>query len=260
MLHGTHAGETFTFPEPLKEGVIVARPSRFIMMVRTGGHTIKCHCPTTGRLGDVSLSGLRCLYSDARCTKERKTAHTVEAISVEPRAGARSWVGIDQTAVNRYVEFFIKNNRLPKMARGIPKREVRLGSSRIDFLVGNTYVEVKTPLISLPAPKSVERVKHGRFDSFDRMIRHMAELRESLSLGRRAVMAMCYLYDARPFRPPAPDRTNSRILNAARLAEESGVETWQVNMKVDRKGVRVIHYFRNEIFARASFQGRRPTG
>ncbi len=247
-LHGTHAGKTFTFPEPLKEGVIVSRPNRFIMRVRTGGHTISCHCPATGRLGDVSLSGLRCLYSDAH-TNGRKTAHTVEAISVKPPGRARSWVGINQTAVNRFVEFFIESGQLPRMARGVLRREVRLGGSPIDFLVGNAYVEVKTPLTTLPAPKSVERVRHSRFDSFDRMIRHMTELRNSLFLGRRAVLVMCYLYDAKPFRPPAPDRINSRILDAARLAEESGVETWQVNMKVDRKGVRVIRYFRNEIFA-----------
>ena len=248
MLDGTHAGETFTFPEPLKEGVIVSRPNRFIMMVQSDSNTIRCHCPTTGRLGDVSLSGLHCLFSDAR-SKGRKTAHTVEAISVEPPGRARSWVGINQTAVNRYVEFFIENGQLPRIASGVLKREVKLGGSRIDFLVGNTYVEVKTPLITLPVAKSIERVRHGRFDSFDRMIRHMGELRESRSRGRRAVMAMCYLYDAKPFRPPAPDRTNSRILEAARLAEETGVETWQVNMRVDRKGVRMIRYFRNEIFA-----------
>ena len=126
---------------------------------------------------------------------------------------------------------------------------MRLGGSRIDFLVGKTYVEVKTPLMTIPAPKSVRRVKHGRFDSFDRMIRHMTELRRSLSLGRRAVIAMCYLYDAKPFRPPPPDWTNSRILEAARSAEESGVETWQVNMRVDRNGVAVIRYFKNGIFS-----------
>jgi len=249
MLRRTHAGKRFAFPEPLKEGVIASRPNRFIMVVRTGGHAIRCHCPTTGRLGDVSLSGLRCLYSDAPRLSGRKTAHTVEAVSVDRSGRARSWIGINQTAVNGYIEFFIKNGQLPNIARGVPKREVRLGGSRIDFRVGGTYVEVKTPLITLPAPKSVERVRHGRFDSFDRMIRHMTELRESRLLGRRAVMAMCYLYDAKPFRPPPPDRTNSRIFEAARLAEESGVETWQVNMRVDRKDVRVIRYFRNEIFA-----------
>jgi hypothetical protein len=65
MLRGIHAGQTRTFPTPLKEEVIVSRPNRFIIVVRTGGHTVRCHCPTTDRLRDVSLSGLRRLYSDA---------------------------------------------------------------------------------------------------------------------------------------------------------------------------------------------------
>lgn len=237
----------FTFPESLKEGVIISRPNRFIMVVRAGGRTITCHCPTTGRLGDVSLSGLQCLYSDSH-EEGRKTAHTVEAISTRAPGTATSWIGINQTAVNRYVEFFIKSGQFSRMASGPVRREVRLGGSRIDFLVGETYVEVKTPLMNIPAPRGVERVIHGRFDSFDRMIRHMTELRRSLSLERRAVIAMCYLYDAKPFRPPKPDKTNSRILEAARQAEESGVETWQVNMRVDSKGVWVLRYFRNEIF------------
>jgi hypothetical protein len=58
-------------------------------------------------------------------------------------------------------------------------------------------------------------------------------------------MAFCYLYDAEPFAPPPPDRTNSRILEAARMAEEAGVERWQVNMRVDEEGVSLVRYFRN---------------
>jgi sugar fermentation stimulation protein A len=135
------------------------------------------------------------------------------------------------------------------MVSGALRREVRLGSSRIDFLVGNTYLEVKTPLVTLPVPESAQRTRHGTFDSFDRLTRHITELGKSRSLGKRAVIAWCHLYDAEPFRPPAPDKTNSRVLETVRLAEENGIETWQVNMKVDRKGVRVIRYFRNETFA-----------
>jgi sugar fermentation stimulation protein A len=212
------------------------------MLVKARGRTLRCHCPTTGRLGDLSLAGLPCLYSTADSSSKRKTAYTVEAISVSPAKG--SWVGINQTAANRYFEFFLRSGALSRMASGHLRREVRLGASRIDFLVGGTYVEVKTPLTTLPAGE-VGRVRSGRFDSFDRLIRHMGELRRSLATGRRAVLALCYLYDAEPFTPPPPDRTNSRILEAARMAEEAGVERWQVNMRVGREGVFLIRYFRN---------------
>ena len=61
----------------------------------------------------------------------------------------------------------------------------------------------------------------------------------------KAKIVLCFLYDAKPFTPPPPDGTNNRILAAARAAEEAGVERWQVNLKVDRRGVSLIRYFRS---------------
>jgi sugar fermentation stimulation protein A len=203
---------------------------------------MKCHCPTTGRIGDLELSGLPCLYSTSANAK-RKTAYTVEAISTSPTK--KSWLGINQTASNRYLEFFLKKGALSKMVSGPVTREVRLGKSRIDFLVGDTYVEAKTPLITLPAGEGVARVRRSRFDSYDRLVKHMGELRKSLSGGRRAIIVLCYLYDAKPFKPPLRDGTNSRILKAASMAEKAGVERWQVNLHIDEEGVSLIRYFRN---------------
>lgn len=216
------------------------------MMVDAEGETLRCHCPTTGRLGDLSLAGLPCLYSSSQ-SAGRKMAHTVEAIATTAEAG--SWVGINQTAANRYFEFFLRNGALSRMARGEVRREVRLGRSRIDFLVGRTYIEVKTPLIVLPAGESLQRVRTSRFDSFDRLIRHMGELRRALARGNKAVIAQCYLYDAKPFVPPASNRTNRRILAAARRAERAGVERWQVNLGLDKNGVSLIRYFRSRPYA-----------
>ncbi|HUI22850.1 MAG TPA: DNA/RNA nuclease SfsA [Nitrososphaerales archaeon] len=226
--------------------MIVSRPNRFIMMVRAGNRTLRCHCPTTGRLGDLDLSGLPCLYSTSN-SRSRKTAHTVEAISTSTTRGR--WIGINQIAANRYFEFLLRSGALARLAIGTVQREVRLGKSRIDFLVGNTYIEVKTPLITLPASDAVARLRRNRFDSFDRLIRHMGELKDSLATGKRAKIVLCYLYDAEPFVPPASDRTNNRILSAARAAEKAGVERWQVNLKVTPAGVSLIRYFRSRRYA-----------
>ena len=249
---GPEGTDVFRFPEPLEEGVILSRPNRFIMIVRAGSKTLRCHCPTTGRLGDLRLSGLPCLYSTAK-SKTRKTGYTVEAISTSP--GRRSWVGINQTAANRYFEFFLRGGHLQRLAKGEVQREVRLGQSRIDFLVGNTYVEVKTPLITLPAGRGAPRVRRSKFDSFDRLIRHMEELRGSLSQGKKAKIVLCYLYDAKPFRPPPPDGSNSKILQAAREAEEAGVERWQVNLRVTKEGVSLVRYFRSRPYGPISRRG-----
>jgi sugar fermentation stimulation protein A len=213
------------------------------MIVKGTEGRIRCHCPTTGRLGDLNLKGLPCLYSTSADPK-RKTAHTVEAISTSAKKD--SWVGINQNAANRYFEFFLREGALSRLARGEVRREVRLGKSRIDFQVGNAYVEVKTPLILLPAGDDVNRVRRSRFDSFDRLIRHMGELRRSLKGGAKAKIVLCYLYDARPFKPPTPDKSNRRILAAAKAASAAGVERWQVNFKIDENGVSLIRYFRSD--------------
>ena len=242
-VHSREGGKTFyEFPVPLRKGRILSRPNRFIMLVSAGDRELRCHCPTTGRLGDLDVAGLPCLYSTSHNSK-RKTRHTVEAISTSARN--ESWVGINQTAANRYLEYFLKGGALSKMAAGPVRREVKLGKSRIDFLVGDTYIEVKTPLITLPSSNEVRSVKRSRFDSFGRLIRHMDELRMSLTSGRRAAIVLCYLYDAEPFKPPLRDNTNSRILAASRKAEKAGVERWQVNFRVDTKGVSLIRYFRS---------------
>ena len=238
----------YRFRRPLESGTIISRPNRFIMLVKAGNRILRCHCPTTGRLGNLKLAGLPCLYSTSD-NKARKTAHTVEAISTS-QAG-RTWIGINQNAANRYFEFFMRSGALRRIAGGRVQREVRLGESRIDFLVGNAYIEVKTPLITLPAGAGVTRVKQSGFDSFDRLIRHMGELRRSLSSGKRAKIVLCYLYDAKPFRPPPPDGTNSRILSAARAAEGAGVERWQVNLRMSKEGVSLVRYFRSAPYDRA---------
>ena len=236
---------TFQFARRLEEGTVVSRPNRFIMLVRAKGKTLRCHCPTTGRLGDLVLEGLPCLFSTAQ-TPNRKTAYTVEGISTSE--SARRWVGINQTAANRYFEFFLRSGSLTRLASGEVRREVRLGRSRIDFLVGDAYVEVKTPLMMLPAGRGPARAR-SRFDSFDRLIRHMGELERSLAKGKKAKMVLCFLYDAKPFKPPPPDGTNSKILAAARSADEAGVERWQVNMKLTPEGVSLIRYFRTRPYA-----------
>lgn len=171
----------------------------------------------------------------------------MEAISTS--SSNESWIGINQTAANRYFEFFLRIGDLSRLARGQVHREVRLGKSRIDFFVDDTYIEVKTPLIMLPAGSGVPRVRRSKFDSFDRLIRHMKELKRALKTGKRAKIVLCYLYDAPPFVPPPPDNSNLRILRAAREAEEAGVERCQVNMQVSKSGVSLIRYFRSQEYA-----------
>ena len=84
------------------------------MLVKAGGKTLRCHCPTTGRLGDLKLAGLPCLCSTSD-SELRKTCLTVEAISTSV---GRCGVGINLTAANRYFEHFLRTGALGRLAEG----------------------------------------------------------------------------------------------------------------------------------------------
>ncbi len=226
--------------------MVLSRPNRFIMVVETKSGVFRCHCPTTGRLGEAKIASLPCLFSRAP-EGSRKTKGTVEAVSFDASGASRKkWVGINQNAANRYVEFFLERGSFGRIAKGRVQREVKVGNSRIDFLVGHTYIEVKTPLITLPTG-SAEKAVMSRFNSFDRLIKHMGELSAALERGNRAVILMCYLHNAPPFTPPARTRYNARILDASTAARLAGVDRWQTNLAISSDGVRLIKYFRNDL-------------
>lgn len=239
------------FKEELIEGVIKSRPNRFIMLVDVNGHVFKCHCPATGRIGSICFENIPCLLSRSK-SKGRKTNFTVEAFSLDPlRKRRKSWIGINQNAANRYVEFFLKDGQLPKIVKNGKKvkRERKLGNSRIDFSADNCFIEVKTPLIFIPCEGHSQYKKNpAKFDSFDRFVRHYNDLAGSILGKSRAVVLLCYFYDAEPFKPPAPDRHSVKIQNAAKNATLKGVENWQANFEIDKKGVSLIDYFKLKLF------------
>jgi sugar fermentation stimulation protein A len=240
----------YRFPELLTEAVIKSRPNRFIMEVEVDGTVVPCHCPSTGRIGDIIFKDVPCLLSIAK-NSSRKTRWTVEAISLEPLdKEEKSWIGINQTMANKYLEHFIRNGLFSDMLGAVKdlKREVKLGKSRIDFRVGDTFLEVKSPLTEVPFSPNIGHRQLPAMTSFDRLIKHFCDLANAIDKGSRAIVLLCYQYDAPPFCPPPPDKTNEAIESAALSAEEEGVENWQVNLKIDKSGVSMLRYFRLKLF------------
>jgi sugar fermentation stimulation protein A len=242
----------YWFESPLTEGVIKSRPNRFLMMVQLGPSIVKCHCPATGRIGDLIFQNVPCLLSMPRKKSEvRKTEGIVEAISLDPiEKQQKSWIGINQIAANRYLEHFITTGQMKDMLREVRelKREVRLGDSRIDFATDDTYIEVKSPLTELPSSPHVLHVDLPSMTSFDRLIKHFKELSKRVKKGKRGIVLLCYQFDAPPFRPPPMDRMNERVERVAMEAERSGIENWQANLCIDSNGVRLIRYFKLNLF------------
>ena len=239
----------------------------------------KAHCPVTGRIGNINFNngliittpsssssssssssfGIPCLFSENDNPK-RKTKYTIEAISLDSsKKKSKKWIGINQTKSNYYIEQFILHNSLINMIdynkyEDSLKREVKIGKSKLDFKVGDIYLEIKTPLIlmetnHIPLSRQLEILDNSnennekKFNSFDRLIKHFNELKDSLNVNERAIIVLVYMYNAKPFVPPDQNESNKKILEAAKLAREKGVETWQINLKFTSKGVSLSDYF-----------------
>jgi len=234
---------TIVFPEPWTRATIVRRRNRFVIDVDLDGAVVGCHCPTTGRVGDLALDGLLCLLSPSR-SSTRATPYTVEAISVDPPGTrAPAWIGINQNAANRFVEQALTHHLLPDMITVTSlAREQVLGGSRLDFLVdGHTYLEVKTPLENLQVTlgEHVQTRKRPPLVATDRLARHVGELGDSLAAQQRAILLVCFLYDNPGFQV-APSGRGSQVKAQVDRALRQGVEIWQVNFGLDPTGARVL--------------------
>jgi len=239
----------YKFEEKLIEGLIKSRPNRFLMNVKIKNKIILCHCPSTGRIGDIVFENIPCLLSKS-INKERKTPYTVEAISLDAKKTKnKKWIGINQTKMNNYVGFFLENKKFSRMIKGENiQREKKLGDSRIDFKINEDYLEVKMPLINLPSNNLPKKITSSKFNSFERLIKHFMDLSKSLNKNNKAIILLTYVYPSESFTPPKTDSSNIKIIDAARAAAKKGVENWQANFKIDNEGVTLIKYFKLNLF------------
>jgi DNA-binding sugar fermentation-stimulating protein len=257
----------------------------------------QCHCPVTGRMGDFHGSlkfseekPIECLLSrgglfpigknGTQSPSKRKTEYTVEALSLKTendKTGRERWLGINQTAANRFVEEFLRGGYMPEIVAAADadklKRESALSRSRIDFAVGQEcFIEVKTMVMNMQCADhpNYEPLKKGWKLSADRIVKHLDAISGNLSggsavdqeaaneliggeggvlqqvmHGKRSIMILCHLWDAPPFAPERnPSYSVEQVVSAALRATEAGVENWQVNIGIDEKGIQLLRYFR----------------
>ncbi|MDR0249374.1 MAG: DNA/RNA nuclease SfsA [Oscillospiraceae bacterium] len=131
-------------------------------------------------------------------------------------------------------------------AGGAVHREKILGSSKLDFLVGDTYVEVKTPLqsLQLDIPDYVKTKKTAPFSSTERFVKHITELANSLQSHQRAILLTCFLYDNPGFQVVERNTNYEEVSAAVGRAEAARVESWQANFRITPGGVELAKYFR----------------
>ena len=244
----------YKFNKELIEGIIIKRKGQFLFIVNINGKEYKCHCPTTGSVGGIILKNIPCLLSESDNPK-RITKYTVEAISLDnPKTKNKKWIGINQVASNKYIEFFLKEGKLNKMIKKVNyiKREVNLGKSKMDFKINdNCYIEVKSPLqhINVEIPKYIKTRKKVFLYDGNRLIKHAIELGKCLRKNERSILLVVFQYNSSKFgdKDKVPNKTSSKIKEAVSKFIDLGGETWQVNLSINEKGVSMLDHFEIDV-------------
>lgn len=102
-------------------------------IIELDGKEVEAHCPTGGGIiagiSRKDIKDLPCLISDHGSNTSRRTRYTVEALSLDD---GETYMGINQTKSNRYVEEFLKDEEVARKLQisDSIKREKRLGNSR----------------------------------------------------------------------------------------------------------------------------------
>lgn len=231
----------YSFSSSLSEGIILSRPNRFLMKVNSQGEILTCHCPSTGKIGNISFKNIPCLLSKSK-NPNRKTKYTVEAISLDNNSiTSKSWIGINQIAINHYIEFFLNSGFFHPMISSCDsiQREKRSFNSRLDFLINNNiFLEVKMPLNNLLLnPKKDLKIN---FSSTTRLEKHLLRLSNLSQKGFRVILLLCFLYDALLFLPPNSNRYNT-ISKIMHNALQNGLEIWQANFQMTPIGITSLY-------------------
>ena len=238
-----------TFPEPLLEGVILERKMQFLMLVRLDGEVVPCHCPTSWSIGSLNVVGRPCLLSRSK-DPARKTKFTVEAVSINrPEDPEKTWIGINQTAANQYVEHYLEEGAFDGIVgESVKIRRARLsGKANLDFVLGNTSMAVTVPLVDLDLdiPEQMRMEPVRPLALAERYVSRATKLRYSLPGNKRAVLLTVYLCDQPDFKlSDGADQDRYRQKReVTRKLLAMGIEIWQANFIIDKESVRLSRYW-----------------
>ena len=155
--------------------------------------------------------------------------------------GPHNWVGINQILSNRLVEYFFHEHGLDEIVSDFDtvQREVNLGVSKLDFKIGDIYLEVKTPLttINVKYGKDIRTLPPKPFSSTDRMVKHLRELAGSLKDHEKAVFLQVFQYRITERKARLRSTHYEEVSQTFREASEVGVEFWEIQMDFRPEGV-----------------------
>ena len=238
------------FDQKLIKSTIKSRINRFIFIIEINGEEVEAHCPTGGIIAGISRKDIRdlpCLVSYHGSDTARRTRYTVEALSLDD---GLTYMGINQTKSNRYVEEFLEDKEVARKLQISDniKREKKLGNSRIDFRVEDCYIEVKTMVAEYYCEPSehLESLMKQPHPSVERMQKHVNELANELrSNNSRAAIITVFQYDAPTFEPPVDDPVYADFVEDLKSAKEAGLKQYQMNIVITEEFAELVRFEEN---------------
>ena len=240
------------FDKPLRHATIKSRINRFIFIVELDGLEVEAHCPSGGTIAGIPrklMTQLPCLLSDHGDNTTRRTRYTVEAISLD---NGHTYMGINQISSNHYVYQFLQDKNVQNTLDidGTVVREKKLGNSRIDFKVDDTYIEVKTMVAEYygKASKQLRSLMKPQEPSVERMQKHIRELMNAVNTHKsKAIMLTVFQYDAPKFEPPVDNPKYKDFVEDLKIAKASGVRQVRMNLRITDKHVELLSITENEV-------------
>ncbi len=161
------------------KATFIKRPNRFIIHALLDGREVICHCPNTGRMGELLLPEVDLILEDSK-NPNRKTKYSVVAVYKGDLL-----IPITSARANDVAKQLI----IPKLfpMHNI-KSEVTYGKSRFDFFINNArekvFIEVKSCTLFI----------HDRAVFPDapttRGVKHLKELLLATKSGYRGVVIL----------------------------------------------------------------------
>ena len=196
-------------------GRFVERKNRFIGIVEVEGKEFVCHIADTGRLKEILIKGREVILS--KNPPSLKTDFKLLACKME------QWALINTSVHSKIAEKAIKRGVLGFVPENV-KREVKVGNSRLDFLVDNIYLELKGSNLLID--------NHCVFPDAptSRGLKHLNELISLVENGKKAGILIMALRDCNYFR--TNEKLDPEFSSAFKKALSKGVRFFGFRVKV----------------------------
>ncbi len=175
--------------------IFIKRQNRFVAEVELEGRTISVYVPSTSRFTEVFYRGNTVLLKDHGIGK-RKYRYSIEGVLKEDY-----YIPIDSALPNRlFKESYLSGELSFLNLSGELTSEIKVSErSRLDFKIGDTYIEVKGVSLELDGLALFPGAPT------ERGIRHLRELAR-LSTDHRVMMVYLVVARARAFSILPQDR------------------------------------------------------